>query len=93
MAAKFDAHLKNKDLMKLFKRLCSQNQEQKFNALWKVLDDLTMKHSQAQAGEGPYSTPTPSQESSSRHFTHWIHDSPKERWVLLYDSVVVNMVL
>ena len=29
--------------MKLFKRLCSQNQEKKFNLLWKKLDDLTKK--------------------------------------------------
>jgi hypothetical protein len=40
MAANLYAHFKNKDLMNLFKRLCGQNQEQKFNALWKVLDDL-----------------------------------------------------
>ena len=29
--------------MKLFKRLCSQNLERKFNFLWKKLDEVTKK--------------------------------------------------
>ena len=43
MGAKFYRQFKNKDLMKLFKKLCSQNQQRKFNALWARLDELTMK--------------------------------------------------
>jgi hypothetical protein len=60
MAVNLYAHFKNKDLMNLFKRVCGQNQEQKFNALCKVLDDLASKNSQAHVGEGSSSTPTPS---------------------------------
>ena len=39
--ANFHSQFKNKTLMKLFKRLCSQNQERKLNFLWKKLDELT----------------------------------------------------
>jgi hypothetical protein len=45
--AEFLFHLKKKDLMNLFKSLCGQIQEEKFNTLWKFLDDLTIKHAQA----------------------------------------------
>ena len=31
--------------MKFFKKLCSQNQQRKFNALSAMLDELTMKQS------------------------------------------------
>ena len=43
MGANFHSQFKNKTLMKMFKRLCSQNQERKFNLLWKKLDELTKK--------------------------------------------------
>ena len=43
MGANFHSQFKNKTLMKLFKQLCSQNQERKFNLLWKKLDELTKK--------------------------------------------------
>src|SRR5438105_14772666 len=43
MGANFYDHFKNKDLMVLFKRLCAQNQQRKFNTLWKLLDDMTAK--------------------------------------------------
>ena len=39
--ANFYEHFKNKDLKNLFKRLCTQNQQRKFNALWQMLDQLT----------------------------------------------------
>ena len=35
MRPNFHSQFKNKTLMKLFKWLCSQNQERKFNFLWK----------------------------------------------------------
>ena len=34
MGANFYERFKNKELMNLFKRLCTQNQQQKFDALW-----------------------------------------------------------
>ena len=45
LGANFYSHFKNKQLMNLFKRLCSQNQQRKFNVLWQRLDELTTKHS------------------------------------------------
>ena len=43
MAANFYDHFKNKDLKNLFKRLCTKNQQRKFNALWQMLDQLTQR--------------------------------------------------
>jgi len=43
MGANFHRQFKNKTLMTLFKRLCSQDRERKFNLLWKKLDDHTKK--------------------------------------------------
>ncbi|WVZ78258.1 hypothetical protein U9M48_025999 [Paspalum notatum var. saurae] len=79
MAANFYDHFKNKDLQDLFKSLCSQNQQRKFNAIWKLLDELTAKHQ----------TATSSASSSARTakpFSQWIQDKPKEKWALLYDT-------
>jgi hypothetical protein len=42
----FHSQFKNKELTKLFKRLCSTNQEKKFFDLWQKLDDLTKKASE-----------------------------------------------
>ena len=44
MGANLYDHFKNRDLMLLFKRLCAQNQQRKFNALWKLLDEMIVKH-------------------------------------------------
>ena len=41
MGANFYDHFKNKDLKNMFKRLCTQNQQRKFNALWQMFDQLT----------------------------------------------------
>ena len=41
MGANFYDHFKNKDLKNMFKRLCIQNQQRKFNDLWQMLDQLT----------------------------------------------------
>jgi len=49
MDANFHKHFKNKDLMDLFKRLASQNQERKFKILWKMLDRLTVKYARDNA--------------------------------------------
>ncbi|WVZ71187.1 hypothetical protein U9M48_019803 [Paspalum notatum var. saurae] len=79
LAANFYDYFKNKDLQDLFKSLCSQNQQRKFNAIWKLLDELTAKHQ----------APTSSASSSGRTakpFSQWIQDKPKEKWTLLYDT-------
>jgi hypothetical protein len=46
MGANFHSQFKNKELTKLFKCLCSTNQEKKFFDLWQKLDDLTKKASE-----------------------------------------------
>ena len=51
LGANFYCQFKNKQLMKLFKRLCSQNQQRKFNALWQRLDELTMKFTDARLSQ------------------------------------------
>jgi hypothetical protein len=43
MGANFHSQFKNKELTKLFKRLCSTNQKKKFFDPWQKLDDLTKK--------------------------------------------------
>nr|ABG22596.1 Transposable element protein, putative, MuDR [Oryza sativa Japonica Group] len=49
MGANFYKQFKNKHLMELFKRLCAQNQEKKFNELWDKLDELTTKQTDEQS--------------------------------------------
>ena len=66
MDANFHEHFKNKDLMDLFKRLASQNQERKFKILWKMLDRLTMKYARDNADL-----------LASRPFSDWICGVPK----------------
>ena len=44
MAANFYRKFRSKMLQDMFKLLCCQNQEGKFNALWKELDKLTRAH-------------------------------------------------
>nr|CAH68172.1 H0323C08.14 [Oryza sativa] len=93
---------KNKHLMELFKRLCAQNQEKKFNELWDKLDELTTKQTdeqsrrpQVEGDEPPIplgalhdDPPTMRRRSGSsiRNFTQWIENEPKEKWSLLFDT-------
>nr|ABA97849.1 SWIM zinc finger family protein [Oryza sativa Japonica Group] len=93
---------KNKHLMELFKRLCAQNQEKKFNELWDKLDELTTKQTDEQSrrplveGDEPPiplgalhdDPPTMRRRSGSsiRNFTQWIENEPKEKWSLLFDT-------
>src|SRR5207237_7482771 len=89
MGANFYDHFKNRDLMLLFKRLCAQNQQRKFNALWKLLDEMTAKHIEEREAKTSSSNATQPAQSSGlavKPFTHWIRDAPKEKWSLLYDT-------
>ena len=45
----FYERFKNKDLMNLFKRLCTQNQQRKFDALWGIIDDMSAELLKSQA--------------------------------------------
>nr|AAZ06229.1 putative mutator-like transposase [Oryza sativa Indica Group]AAZ06234.1 putative mutator-like transposase [Oryza sativa Indica Group] len=102
MGANFYKQFKNKHLMELFKRLCAQNQEKKFNELWDKLDELTTKQTDEQSrrpqveGDKPPiplgalhdDPPTMRRRSGSsiRNFTQWIENEPKEKWSLLFDT-------
>src|SRR5205814_4526509 len=89
MGANFYDHFKNKDLMVLFKRLCAQNQQRKFSALWKLLDDMTVKQIEEREARASSSNTTQAAQSSGsalKPFTQWIWDAPKEKWSLLYDT-------
>ena len=102
MGANFYKQFKNKHLMDLFKRLCAQNQEKKFNELWDKLDELTTKQTdeqsrrpQVEGDEPPIplgalhdDPPTMRRRSGSsiRNFTQWIENEPKEKWSLLFDT-------
>ena len=89
MGANFYDHFKNKNLMVLLKRLCFQNQQRKFNALWKLLDDMTAKHIEEREARASSSNTTQAAQSSAstvKPFTQWIRDALKEKWLLLYDT-------
>jgi len=95
MAANFHSQFKNKTLMKLFKRLCRQNQERKFNFLWKKLDELTKKQT-TELSKRPVNTEEDDQVSledvgldgpnvrrkrrrAIKTFSEWIEHEPKEK--------------
>jgi hypothetical protein len=63
MGANFHNQFKNKQLTELFKWLCSQNHERKFNEIWEKLDDLTKKASE-EIAKKPVN-PEPGQEPIS----------------------------
>ena len=86
MGANFYDHFKNKDLMNMFKRLCTQNQQRKFNALWQMLDQLTAEQLKARAAGTSSSQPTKERPSIEKPFSHWIRGAPKEKWSFLYDT-------
>ena len=65
MGANFHERFKNKDLMKLFKRLCLQNQQRKFNVLWQMLDKMTAELAQARASGSRRGEPEESRASGS----------------------------
>lgn len=102
MGANFHSQFKSKPLTKMFKRLCSQNQEKKFNSLWKRLDELTKKESaliEKKLQNSLCDEPVPLEDvgldgSQTRRrrgrqiktFSEWIENEPKEKWALLYDE-------
>nr|CAD41115.2 OSJNBb0070J16.11 [Oryza sativa Japonica Group]CAE02346.1 OSJNBb0072M01.7 [Oryza sativa Japonica Group] len=102
MGANFFKQFKNKELMNMFKRLCNQNQEKKFNELWKRLDELTAKCSDQRAAApstavadppqalGPLPTDSPTLVRRTgleiQKFSQWILHEPKEKWAKAYDT-------
>ncbi|WVZ61514.1 hypothetical protein U9M48_011375 [Paspalum notatum var. saurae] len=102
MGANFQKQFKNKNLTKLFKRLCSQNQERKFNVLWKKLYEHTKKRATELSSRGvnleddePVAMENVGLDGpnvrrrpgrSIKSFSKWIEHEPKEKWSLLHDE-------
>ena len=84
MGVNFYERFKNQDPINLFKRLCVQNQQRKFNAIWKMLDEMTAKSEEAWASTS--SRRQSQEEVCRRPFSHWIRDAPNEKWSFLYDT-------
>src|SRR5207244_1637353 len=65
------------------------NQHRKFNALWKLLDDMTAKQiEEREARPSSLNTTQDAQSSGSalKPFTKWIRHALKEKWLMLYDT-------
>ena len=86
MGANFYDHFKNKDLKNMFKRLCIQNQQRKFNALWQMLDLLTAEQVKVRASGTSTSQAVEARNSIENPFSHWIRGAPKKKWSFLYDT-------
>ena len=86
MAANFYERFKNKDLMNLFKRLCTQNQQRKFDTLWGIIDDMSAELLKSQASSSSRRRSTNSVVGLAKPFSQWIDGAPKEKWSLLYDT-------
>ena len=86
MGANFHEHFKNRELMQMFKRLCIQNQQRKFNALWQVVDNMTAEQAKARASGSNQGRSEDGTRPAVKPFSHWIRDAPKEKWSLLYDT-------
>lgn len=86
LAVNFHTTFQSKDLMKMFRKLCMQNQRRKFDAVWRHLDEETGKHlrnsTDAEAGAAT--------RGSVRvgEFTQWVnsHAPDLEKWSLLHDT-------
>jgi hypothetical protein len=87
--------------MDMFKRLCQETNQRKFNKQWQKLDELTGKKRSKDAAktitaqdeaEAFYPLPTDTartrrrSESAVKTFSEWIENEPKEKWALLYDT-------
>ena len=70
MGANFYDHFKNKDLKNLFKRLCTQNQQRKFNALWQMLDQLIAELVKVRASGTSTSHAAEARDSIEKPFSH-----------------------
>jgi hypothetical protein len=101
IGANFFRQFKNKHLMDMFKGLCKETNQQKFNKQWQKLDELTGKKRSEDAAktrtaqdeaEALCSLPTDTTRTRRRSgsavktFSEWIENEPKEKWALLYDT-------
>jgi hypothetical protein len=100
-AQNFSGNFKNKHLMDMFKSLCKETNQQKFNKQWQKLDELIGKKRAEDASKNRYAQdeaealcllPTDTARTRRRSgsavkiFSEWIENEPKEKWGLLYDT-------
>jgi len=69
--------------MNLFKRLCTQNQQRKFDTLWGIIDDMSAELIKSQASSSNRRRSTDSLVGHAKPFSQWIDGVPKEKWSLL----------
>jgi hypothetical protein len=101
IGAKFFRQFKNKHLMDMFKRLCKETNQQKFNKQWQKLDELIGKKRSEDVSknitaqdEAETLCPLPTDTARTRRrsvsavktFSEWIENELKEKWALLYDT-------
>ena len=79
MTANFYERFKNKDLMNLFKRLCAQNQQRKFDALWGIIDDMSTELLKSRASSSTRRRSTDSVVGHAKPFSQWIDGASKEK--------------
>jgi hypothetical protein len=72
MGANFYDRFKNKDLINLLKSLCMDNQQRKFNSIWKTLDEMTTKNERATISTS--NNGHTKGVSSRKPFFDWIQD-------------------
>jgi hypothetical protein len=101
IGANFFRQFKIKHLMDMFKRLCQETNQQKFNKQWQKLDELTGKKRSEDAAkiitaqdEAEALCPLPTDTARTRRrsgsavktFSEWIENEPNMKWVLLYGT-------
>jgi hypothetical protein len=95
MKENFHSQFKNKTLAKLFERLCEQNQQKKFDAIWKKLEEIAKRPVNPEPGEESISLEDVGLDGPQvRHrrgralktFSQWIKNEPKEKWCLMFDE-------
>jgi len=65
--------------MNLFKRLCTQNQQRKFDALWGIIDDMSAELLKSQTSSSSRRRSTDSLVGHAKPFLQWIDGAPKEK--------------
>ena len=67
----------------MFKKLCIQNQQRKFNALWKMLNHLTAELVKVRASGTGTSQAAEARDSIENPFSHWIRGAHGEMTIPL----------
>ncbi|XP_062218620.1 uncharacterized protein LOC133918660 [Phragmites australis] len=91
LGANLYTRYRSKSLVKRFKGLCLQNQQAKFNEIWRELNETTRKMmADQQAGEDQLRAQMVGGQTivsrSRGTFSQWIAGKPAERWALIHDT-------